>query len=233
MNDLPYQQSQQKKPRIQLKYHLKHFALFIGLLIFSYLPGTLPILLILVNDSISFMQSNSGQALTIGANLAAFVIGLLLVKRLSIRGDGQLFTKRSLCIMVIGYLVMLGQSYLSLYLQSGFENARGADFLDTMNIIPGYLLALNASVVMPLLEEIVFRGFILKVWFRNRPLLGVIISCLLFMCSHGPQNIVVAIMYFLSGLCMAYVYKKTDRIEAAVIVHWAMNLPGGISFFLR
>ena len=78
-------------------------------------------------------------------------------------------------------------------------------------------------MLAPLVEELVFRGAILRGllrWHRN-PWLGIAISAVLFSVVHmNPAQMPHA---FLIGLLLGWMYYRTDSIVPGVVYHWVNN----------
>ena len=84
----------------------------------------------------------------------------------------------------------------------------------------GYVVV---GLLAPLVEELVFRGAVLKVllqWKQN-PWVGIGISALLFALIHmNPAQMIHA---FLIGLLLGWLYWRTDSIIPGVVYHWVNN----------
>lgn len=84
----------------------------------------------------------------------------------------------------------------------------------------GYIVI---GLLAPLVEELVFRGAVLKAllqWKQN-PWVGISISALLFALIHmNPAQMLHA---FLIGLLLGWFYWRTDSIVPGVVYHWVNN----------
>ena len=82
-----------------------------------------------------------------------------------------------------------------------------------------FVIALGA----PLVEELVFRGAVLRALLRwkSNPWVGIIISSVLFAASH--MNPVQMPHAFLIGLLLGWMYYRTDSIVPGVVYHWVNN----------
>ncbi len=84
----------------------------------------------------------------------------------------------------------------------------------------GYLAV---GLLAPLVEEIVFRGAIVKAlldW-KKSPAVAVTVSALLFALIHG--NLAQMPHAFLSGLLLGWMYVRTGSILPGVAFHWVNN----------
>lgn len=86
-------------------------------------------------------------------------------------------------------------------------------------------------LVAPILEEIFFRGILLRdisISWGSR--WGIIVSSLIFSALHF--NLVQAIPAFLMGMVMGYVYIRTNRgLANVIIIHIINNLMASVSLY--
>ena len=74
----------------------------------------------------------------------------------------------------------------------------------------------------PLAEETFFRGFVLNGLSRRWGFrAGAIGSALLFAASHGLTGLFIPV--FMSGLVLAWVYRRTGSLWPAVLAHGSQN----------
>lgn len=97
-------------------------------------------------------------------------------------------------------------------MQEGLEELMGSRL--------GYVVV---GLLAPLVEEVVFRGAILRAllkWNQNR-WLCIAISAALFGLSHfNPAQMPHA---FLAGLLLGWMYYRTGSIVPGIVVHWVNN----------
>lgn len=100
----------------------------------------------------------------------------------------------------------------------GFQNANANFFAG------GIVVEILAScVIVPIAEELLFRGLVLKrVTRMTGEWMGIFCSALLFGVIH--MNLVQFIYATLIGVLLAYVVTKTGRVVFAVIGHATANL---------
>lgn len=101
---------------------------------------------------------------------------------------------------------------------AGFQNANENFFAG------GILFEILAScVVVPVAEELLFRGLVLKrVTMMAGEWMGILCSALLFGVIH--MNLVQFLYAILIGAVLAVIVAKTRRVSLAVIGHGAANL---------
>ena len=82
---------------------------------------------------------------------------------------------------------------------------------------------ITAVVMVPILEEIIFRGIVLDGLLKNySPVKAIFISSILFAAIHlNPWQFVTA---FIGGLFIGWVYYRTRNLAYAIIMHAANNL---------
>jgi len=93
------------------------------------------------------------------------------------------------------------------------------------------LALITASIVAPIIEELLFRG-VLYGWLRTRwsAVGGVILSAALFSAAHAIPLILASI--FVVGLTLAIVYEKTKSTLATMTLHSLFNTIGVIAVFI-
>lgn len=86
-------------------------------------------------------------------------------------------------------------------------------------------------LVAPLLEEMVFRGFLLPaVSRRTGPAVAILLAAALFGLAHGP--LFYAGPTFALGVLLGWLYWRTGRLWVAVGCHGAHNALGLVSIWL-
>lgn len=89
-----------------------------------------------------------------------------------------------------------------------------------LNII---LLFILSVIITPVVEEALFRGYLLRVMLRNKysPLIAIITTSLLFSLSHLSYSNAPAI--FIAGLILGYVAYSYYSIVPAILIHAIFN----------
>ncbi len=128
----------------------------------------------------------------------------------------------------LGLLVLelLGQDLESLALREALFTAGGSSLLNFL-----VTLAL-AGLLIPVAEELFFRG-LLFTWFRRRlPLWGATLaSSILFSLGHADSPAVVATS-FVIGVVNALIYELTGSIWTAIAVHAINNTLAALLVFV-
>ena len=80
-----------------------------------------------------------------------------------------------------------------------------------------------ALIIGPMMEEVIFRGYLQSALVRRMPEWGAItITSLLFMVGHGPK--VLWPMYFIYSVAWGLVFMRTRSLKMAIIIHMLSNL---------
>ena len=98
------------------------------------------------------------------------------------------------------------------------------DALNKMFIhVPTYLQFAVVGFIIPIMEEIIFRGLLAKVLFGKYFKMGLVISSLLFMAGHSASTPQTIVIYGIMSAGLAITYYKTERIEYSMGVHILNN----------
>lgn len=100
------------------------------------------------------------------------------------------------------------------------DNAMTDVMNDMMSM--GLLTTLTLVAVLPaIVEETVFRGMLYNTYSKRKPLMGIILSALLFGLMHGNLNQMPYTLFL--GLVMAFLMEAADSILAPMIMHFTLN----------
>lgn len=148
-------------------------------------------------------------------------------------GFRRLLQWRDILYAAIGYVV----SYAALILVGslaalvpGFNANQPQNTGFSMTLAPGDALVVFVSLVViaPVLEEIIFRGYLFGTLRRSVPVwAAAIITSLLFGLAHGQWN--VGIDVFLLSLVSCYLRYRTGSLWASILLHVLKN---GVATYL-
>lgn len=101
----------------------------------------------------------------------------------------------------------------------------------TTNPFNSLIFTIGILIVAPIMEELIFRGIILKGFCTNYPpSKAIIISAIIFGFVHGkPLQIWGAIII---GLFLGYIYYKTQSIGITIVLHFSANLSAILTTYL-
>ena len=101
---------------------------------------------------------------------------------------------------------------------------------DSLSLSLQILTACTSIFLSPVVEEIIFRGFMYRYLSDINKPVALILSSLIFALTHG--TLVHLYIAFIGGLILACVYEKTRRLRFAIIMHMLYNLLATVlSFF--
>jgi membrane protease YdiL (CAAX protease family) len=80
-----------------------------------------------------------------------------------------------------------------------------------------------ALVVGPVMEEVVFRGYLQSALARRMPGWGaILITSFVFMAGHGPT--ILWPMYFIYSVAWGWIFMHTRSLKTAILIHMLSNL---------
>lgn len=85
------------------------------------------------------------------------------------------------------------------------------------------LTTLFIGLLVPLVEELLFRGVITNALLRYGPFVGVVGSTLIFALAHGINPVFAVALVF--GLISAELFRRSGSVWPGVIAHVINNLP--------
>ncbi|MEW4353349.1 type II CAAX endopeptidase family protein [Streptococcus pneumoniae] len=185
-----------------------------------------------------------------------FLMGILVLIRvmwgyykryLSEEVKSQSFTKKDILPLVgytlLGYIASIVGAQLTFFLsgQSMPDNQAAIDsvagLVDKSHLPSSLLFILGISVLTPIMEELIFRGFGIVYFFQNdRSLAAGLVTSSLFAFAHllGVYGIdwVSFPIYFLMGgaIYLSYAYRR--NLKDAMVIHIMKNTLLGIILLL-
>lgn len=143
-------------------------------------------------------------------------------KNITVKGMAGAFVTALILFFVINYLV-------SPLLGGIFESSKSnyAENLNRMFETPAATL-IQLVVIAPLLEELIYRGFLLKRALRQRKIItAVLLTAGFFGILH--LSIVQGISAFVAGVILCILYVKTESITLCIAAHSFYN---GLTFVM-
>lgn len=130
-----------------------------------------------------------------------------------------------------GYLVVFAaQSALTtlnraLYRQSQTANNQAIIHLMERSPLAMGAMCLGAVVFSPLVEELLFRGLLMNLFFKPGQFWApVVVSALVFCLEHASTTPISYLVYLALGLVFGYVYRKSGNLKYSIGVHALNNL---------
>jgi len=98
-----------------------------------------------------------------------------------------------------------------------------------------FLMAVGTVVLVPPVEECIFRGLIFRELYGKSRWAAYLVSIAAFAAVHiigylrvySPMELLLSFLQYLpAGLCLAWSYAKSDTIFAPILIHTAVNAIG-------
>lgn len=153
-------------------------------------------------------------------------IGSLFNKNFNWKTVGKI-TVVALGIQVVGSYIA---AIITFIFQGFGVTLTTPDFSASPDIATNIMLFVYTCIAAPILEELLFRGFLLKAFSKVSIRFGIIASAVFFGLFHlnFPQFIAATLM----GIVFGYAAYKTGSIIPAIIIHASLNLMGFIQQML-
>ncbi|MBM3992135.1 MAG: CPBP family intramembrane metalloprotease [Planctomycetes bacterium] len=207
----------------------------VGLAIFTYFALTILGAAALRAVGVELSDGLAPVLFGAGLQLATVAVCLAFARRLDPDGIASLGLRsgknvRSLGVGVLAYALgvpaIVGAMLLSAWSWKALGiDAPPQDVLELVLELQGaerWIFALLAVALIPLCEELFFRGFLQPLLVQNLgDRLGVLATALLFAAVHG--NLVAFLPIFVLALLLGMVMLRTGRIGAAWLVHALHN----------
>ena len=137
--------------------------------------------------------------------------------------------------VVLGYVALWAATkamdFAMSHLLPGFQNINDSSIIAMAK--NGYTLtAIGVVILVPLVEEVLYRGLIFRNLYRSSQAAAYLVSMAAFAAIHvlgyiGSESVTTLVLCFLqylpAGLCLAWTYTKADNIFAPILVHAIVN----------
>lgn len=194
------------------------------LIVLSIFPSIAVIVMRLINPYFSVEVYYCFQIIIM--YLALFLLAMHWKRKyeinFNIKNYNGHINKSDLLIVIlagIGFSCFFSFSYHITYFETRIPNGFTEEtFAQLYNSFP---MLLSTSIIMPVIEEIVFRGVLqnLLIGYLDAKW-GILISVFIFSLLHGKGFI----FGFLFSLFIAYIYYKTQNIVFPIMAHISNNL---------
>ena len=94
------------------------------------------------------------------------------------------------------------------------------------------LMIIGTVLLVPITEELLYRGLIFASLYNRSRVLAYIVSTLAFAALHvytyigtyPPEQLLLCLLQYLpAGICLGWAYAKTDSIWTPVLIHMTVN----------
>ena len=137
--------------------------------------------------------------------------------------------------VILGYVAYWAASgamdFLISHFLPGFTNVNDAS-INAMASTDYTLMAIGVVLLVPLAEEVLYRGLIFRNLLQTSAVAAYLVSMAAFAAIHvlgylGSESVTTLVICFIqylpAGLCLAWTYTKADNIFAPVVVHAIVN----------
>lgn len=169
--------------------------------------------------------------------LGILALFILMTKKSPAREENRaLFTKikprSALFALLIGitanYALNIIMAYAQMFFPKLFEQYDSATEVYTVGGIVPYIV--GGVILAPIVEELVFRGFMQTRFSRAMPTTAAIIAVgLIFGLIHG--NVVQAVYAAALGILLGEIFAHSRSIYASILCHFGFNLSSLPGFF--
>ena len=206
--------------------YLAFYQIFLPSLIgtVSYLVGT-PISPSLLNI-IFFLINFTAVALIFRRFLAQSL--------LSVKGNIKYILISVIMGLVIYFVAGFFFGLITPWIDPNFSNVNDNAILD-MTREYGAILSFCIVVLVPVVEETIFRGLIFRHLYQKNKLIGYCVSIAVFSLIHvagyiGTEDFTTLLLCFIqyipAGYALAGAYERTGNICAPIVTHITINLIG-------
>lgn len=135
------------------------------------------------------------------------------------------------------WLLSRAVTFLIFFIYPEFYNVNDA----SINQLMGENLSLvsfGTVVLVPLTEELLYRGLIFRPLYNKSPLAGYVISTFIFSALHvvsyigsySPLHLALCFLQYLpASICLGWAYARSDSIWSPVMIHMTINFIGALS----
>lgn len=198
----------------------------------------LPVILVIINNIIS--QQLSGAALNFVSFAINFICVTVIFNKYLISSFQIVLSQPkhvfNTCLKGFG-LYWLGTiliNSLVISLDPSFSNVNDENIaiLTDQNFS---LMAVGTVILVPVVEETLYRGLVFGQLYRKNHIIGYLISIVLFSALHiigyiglySPFRLLLCFLQYIpAGIVLAWTYVKADSIWAPIFIHMIINLIG-------
>ena len=135
---------------------------------------------------------------------------------------------------ILGYLGFqtLGELISGLIYTLAPEFVNLNDYSVAIMVQQNPLFALSIITLVPVTEEVLYRGLVFRGLYDRNPTLAYLVSVLLFAAIHvanfigylSPVHLLVSLIQYLpAGYCLCFAYRRSGTILCPILIHMAIN----------
>ena len=159
------------------------------------------------------------------------LIGILfyIVKRVKGESPFKKITGKNVRFILAAYVVMILAKGILLTLMTKFYHQTISANDQAINSLvtdkTALLMTILVVVLVPITEELLYRGVFTSFFFKNQPFWQVAMSGVIFGLMHSSTNFISALVYITMGWILAYVYVHTRNLSNSLTLHILNNAP--------
>lgn len=131
--------------------------------------------------------------------------------------------KTSLKVILMGFTLTFVCNAILLSLFPNMQLRNQNVVVAMIETAPPVLMFVLVAIIGPILEEIVFRGVFMKLFFPKHQIVGALIASVLFALAHYGTTPLEFITYFIPGAIFGFLAYRYKGIEYAIVYHIFMN----------
>ena len=225
----------------KLSITLTHNETIAGWIYYAFQLLVLGLLLTLANMALNYPLSLTQL------NILCFVINFLITTvifrkflwkniQIAIKNPGRTIGYM-FCGFVLYYVASVVIGIIIVLLYPNFINANDSAIGDMLQE-SFWPMLLSTVILVPITEEILYRGLIFGRIYRRNPVLGYLSSMFVFALIHvvgyigtyDPSMLAISVLQYLpAGFFLAWVYVQTDSIVSCTLMHMLINLIGTLA----
>ena len=135
--------------------------------------------------------------------------------------------------IIIGFIVIMSaKMIIGSFITQQTANDAAIEKLFKISVNTSFMMAFMTAIAAPVVEELVFRGFLMDYFFTDQPIFAILLSGLVFGSIHSSTNLISWLMYVVMGIILAATYNKEKNLAANISLHFLNNLLPSIVFLL-
>lgn len=135
--------------------------------------------------------------------------------------------------IIIGFIVLMAaKMIIGSFMTQQTANDAAIEKLFKISVNTSFMMVFMTAIAAPVVEELVFRGFLMDYFFTDQPIFAILLSGLIFGSIHASTNFISWLMYVVMGIILAATYNKEKNLAANISLHFLNNLLPSIVFLL-
>ena len=135
--------------------------------------------------------------------------------------------------IIIGFIVIMSaKMIIGSFITQQTANDAAIEKLFKISVNTSFMMVFMTAIAAPVVEELVFRGFLMDYFFTDQPIFAILLSGLIFGSIHASTNFISWLMYVVMGIILAATYNKEKNLAANISLHFLNNLLPSIVFLL-